>query len=48
VIVRADRFQLAAIEGPAALDTAKAFAVTLDVVLVEHRIAVVTPHWSHH
>jgi len=48
VIVRADRLQLTAIEGPAALNTTKALAITLEVLLVQHRIAVVTPHWTHH
>jgi hypothetical protein len=48
VIVRTDRFQLATIESSSTVDTTKALAITLEVVLFEHRIAVVTSQWSHH
>ena len=46
--VRADRLQFAALECPQAGEAAKPLAIQLQSMLMEHRIAVVTPQRSFH
>src|SRR5215210_7522916 len=48
VVVRADRLQLAAVEGARTLEAAKALAVPLHAILVKQRVAVVAAHAEHH